>query len=224
MLTKVCSMCKQELPKTHEYFSHHVKPSGTIVFDSRCKSCAAALKRQKRRKNPEHERALDRERYKRDHEKRLNMIRNYNQIHRNELVARMKVRWIEKGKQYKAAEHIKRLNNPEFYRERQRNDRRKHPERYSTYDKNKRAKRKKAEGRYTLRDELDQRTKQGNRCFWCSRELEGGKSHVDHIIPLVRGGTNWPDNIAITCPSCNLSKGTKLPYIEWQPPNPLNLD
>jgi hypothetical protein len=35
--------------------------------------------------------------------------------------------------------------------------------------------------------------------------------HVDHIIPLARGGTNDITNFQALCPKCNLSKGVKLP-------------
>lgn len=50
-------------------------------------------------------------------------------------------------------------------------------------------------------------------CYWCDRELDSGY-HVDHVIPLSRGGTNFIENIVISCPTCNLSKGSKLPS-EW---------
>lgn len=38
----------------------------------------------------------------------------------------------------------------------------------------------------------------------------------DHIIPLVRGGTNDPVNLTAACRSCNSSKGDKL-LSEWSP-------
>lgn len=40
------------------------------------------------------------------------------------------------------------------------------------------------------------------------------KATVDHIVPLTRGGTNWPDNLAVACPACNTSKGNRL-LSEW---------
>lgn len=38
--------------------------------------------------------------------------------------------------------------------------------------------------------------------------------HIDHVIPLARGGTHTPENLAPACGSCNSSKGTK-PVDEW---------
>ena len=35
--------------------------------------------------------------------------------------------------------------------------------------------------------------------------------HVDYIMPLFQGGTNWPDNLQLLCPRCNRAKGSLLP-------------
>lgn len=51
---------------------------------------------------------------------------------------------------------------------------------------------------------------QRRRCAIC-REKLGKKYHVDHIVPLARGGTNNRDNIQITCEPCNLAKGARDP-------------
>jgi len=41
--------------------------------------------------------------------------------------------------------------------------------------------------------------------------------HIDHIIPLSRGGTNLIENLEPICVTCNLSKHdkTKEEYLEW---------
>jgi 5-methylcytosine-specific restriction endonuclease McrA len=44
---------------------------------------------------------------------------------------------------------------------------------------------------------------------------------VDHVIPLSRGGSNWPTNLVCACGQCNSRKCDKLPWLEWQPKNPL---
>jgi len=87
-----------------------------------------------------------------------------------------------------------------------------HPELIKTIHRNRYAHRKGAQGKYTPNDIEKQFNAQKGKCYWCNRKLT--KYHVDHIIPLVRGGSNWPDNIVIACPSCNTSKGDKLPH-EW---------
>lgn len=42
-------------------------------------------------------------------------------------------------------------------------------------------------------------------CAYCGMTLNG-KYHVDHVVPLSQGGSNGPDNIALACAPCNLSK------------------
>ena len=51
---------------------------------------------------------------------------------------------------------------------------------------------------------------QRHRCAACRRSVRGSY-HIDHIIPIARGGTNDRRNIQILCPTCNLSKGAKDP-------------
>ena len=45
----------------------------------------------------------------------------------------------------------------------------------------------------------------GGVCSYCGGPYE----HLDHAIPLSRGGTNWPANLRTACRPCNLSKGSK---------------
>ena len=35
-------------------------------------------------------------------------------------------------------------------------------------------------------------------------------NHVDHIVPLSKGGTNLRQNLQLLCPACNLAKGAKV--------------
>lgn len=77
-----------------------------------------------------------------------------------------------------------------------------------------------AKGTYSPDDIARQYSKQGGRCYWCGNQLNNAY-HIDHVIPISRGGTNWPANLVCACQFCNLSKGNKLPYTEWTPSNPI---
>lgn len=48
-------------------------------------------------------------------------------------------------------------------------------------------------------------------CVYCKCDIKI-KYHVDHIIPLSKGGTHTPENIQILCPTCNVKKWAKLDY------------
>lgn len=53
------------------------------------------------------------------------------------------------------------------------------------------------------RDYIRQRA--GGKCFYCEEWLHVGW-HVDHLIPLSRGGTNDMDNVTASCKACNSEK------------------
>jgi 5-methylcytosine-specific restriction endonuclease McrA len=84
-----------------------------------------------------------------------------------------------------------------------------HPESKRADCHNRRARLKKAPGRHTRHDVLALKLKQRNRCANCNRSLKPGY-HVDHIIPITKGGSNWPSNLQLLCPRCNLRKGNRI--------------
>lgn len=51
---------------------------------------------------------------------------------------------------------------------------------------------------------------QDRRCHWCAVDCSDD-FHIDHIIPLSRGGEHELHNMAVSCPSCNLRKNAKMP-------------
>lgn len=91
--------------------------------------------------------------------------------------------------------------------------RKNHPDMVRASDRTKRAKRKKAEGRHTAEDVLNILRQQKYRCANCAVSVKD-RYHVDHVMPLVKGGSNWPDNLQILCPTCNNKKHSKDP-IQW---------
>lgn len=68
-----------------------------------------------------------------------------------------------------------------------------------------------ADGRYTPLDILKIYAWQQGKCYWC-KALVGNTYHVDHIVPLARGGSNRPENLCVACQPCNNHKYTKMPY------------
>lgn len=52
---------------------------------------------------------------------------------------------------------------------------------------------------------------QGCKCAVCRTDLKKSGKHIDHIIPLAKGGANIPSNVQLLCPTCNRSKGSKDP-------------
>ena len=50
--------------------------------------------------------------------------------------------------------------------------------------------------------------KYDGKCAYCGKYCKE-KYHIDHKLPLSRGGTNEFRNLALSCPHCNLSKNDK---------------
>lgn len=46
-------------------------------------------------------------------------------------------------------------------------------------------------------------------CEYCS-SIIGNDYHLEHLIPLCKGGNNETKNLGISCSSCNLEKGSKI--------------
>ncbi|EKD43052.1 MAG: hypothetical protein ACD_72C00479G0003 [uncultured bacterium] len=55
-----------------------------------------------------------------------------------------------------------------------------------------------------LRYEILQRD--GSRCVICGKTTKDDILVVDHIVPVVRGGTNSPNNLQTLCRACNHGK------------------
>lgn len=53
-------------------------------------------------------------------------------------------------------------------------------------------------------------------CFYCNDVFNSKLAHVDHVVPLSRGGQHSVTNFCVSCPKCNLSKNDKL-VEEWKP-------
>lgn len=59
-------------------------------------------------------------------------------------------------------------------------------------------------------------TIQNNKCYYCENLLDlsaNGNVHLDHYIPLSKGGKHSCGNVVWSCSTCNLKKGTILPEI-----------
>lgn len=97
----------------------------------------------------------------------------------------------------------------------------KFPEKRALAQRNRKARKKGAGGSYTEQDVASLISSQKGKCVNCQSELihEGkNKYHMDHIIPLSKGGRNDKYNLQILCAPCNIKKSDKDP-IEWAQKN-----
>lgn len=95
------------------------------------------------------------------------------------------------------------------------------PDKAAANNRNRRARKRSANGRHTAEDVNAIFESQRGMCASCPAKLiKSGKNryHVDHIVPLIRGGSNDKYNIQCLCPSCNMRKNAKDP-MEWAKQN-----
>lgn len=89
--------------------------------------------------------------------------------------------------------------------------RKKNKTKVRSYASNYRARANSAAGSFTSVD-IDSIFKQQNgKCAYyrhCRTKLRTGY-HIDHIIALINGGTNFPSNLQLTCANCNCRKNRR---------------
>jgi 5-methylcytosine-specific restriction endonuclease McrA len=164
----------------------------------------AALK-ERRKSDPEKFRQYKRDDYQKHRPKRLATVRAYYRTNTEKAQA-SGVAWRKKHpeKSRAIARKWASANYDKILEWQQKN-----PEKVRVYARNAQARRRAAlyacEGSFSKSD-IDRIKKlQRGLCAYCRCKLNS-KYHVDHITPLAKGGSNWPSNLQLCCPPCNLTK------------------
>lgn len=138
------------------------------------------------------------------------------------------LRWREKNLEWfraqnREAARLKRIENPEKAREKNRETRRRlwstNPEKAREQDRARHARRVARRGGTTAcrpRGAPDGWAGQlldfqGERCAYCRDPLPERGWHLEHVVPLSRGGEHVWENVVASCLRCNMIKGAKLP-------------
>lgn len=219
---KHCSSCHQDKPATTEYFAIHNKAKdGLRGF---CKACVRA-----RYSDSEKKAEYDR-RYREENRPRILASKKLYYESNKESIGQRRKQWQEVNRDT-LSEKRKRVfqknyANPEWRAKlfaRGKNWIRANPEKARTMWRKSIRRRVEREhsapGHHTEKDIKHQYEAQRGKCYYCGCDL-GGTYHTDHVIPLVRGGSNGMENIVVACPACNMAKGSKLPT-EWDGSNRL---
>lgn len=59
--------------------------------------------------------------------------------------------------------------------------------------------------------EISNIIRRSKKCYWCGVPLKNKKVHIDHYVPLAKGGLNSIENLVVSCAKCNLTKNAKDP-------------
>ncbi len=154
------------------------------LLNNTCVACKSQRDRAVYRSNPEPVKARVAKRKADCTEQVRAAGRVYYEMHKKEIVDR-KRRW--------------RKNNPDHVRAKSR-----------IYSAKRKARKLEIGGDHSLEDIVRILRLQKRRCACCKVKLVSAY-HVDHIVPLARGGDNSARNIQVLCPPCNWSKHAKDP-------------
>ena len=190
--SRACTKCKEVFPRTPEFFKTAKRMKDGL--SSWCRGCH-------NRKNLE--------RYHADPEPILEKQRAYFQATREARVAANR-EWRRKNpERARAADAAYRERNREHLRSYHAEWWKKNSERVAEYARFRTAVRSAAaRGAVGCAEEQAVRGRVevwGERCWMCGKPWEC----IDHVIPVKRGGTNWPANLRPACRSCNARKSSK---------------
>lgn len=223
------------LPATTEFFSPEKKSADRLEY--RCKACLAAKAKAYVNKNPEKVKATKKQ-YRESHkdeitqynaeyqrrlpkEKKREYDQRYYERHVDDL--RVKARKYRTENLDRLREYDKhRTRSPEsLERARARNRARSKTTegrlKQMVHVRNRRARLQNADGKHTQKDIQEMFEEQNGLCAYCGIRIfwEIPRDiHVDHIMPVSRGGSNDTSNLCLTCSDCNWSKNDST-VDEW---------
>lgn len=204
-------------------YGHHAE---RVTSSSTCLVCDAERKKVYREENPEkakaclrasrlkhlEQRKLDSKIWRENNADYLRASKKEYREKNKEKVAEVKSRYYQENKAAcleKSKQH--RLDNIERYKQARKAWRENNRQAIRTNNRNRQIKLRMTEGSHTAKDVLAIYEMQKGKCAACRRSLRDNNYHVDHILPLALGGSNWPRNLQVLCPFCNMSKGAKKP-------------
>lgn len=165
-----------------------------------------------RDKNRERYNAYCRDYYQQNKEQHAVHVRNWMQANRERINELGRKRYYADHEKTKEMIRRKYQRNAEKLRIKQSIYKRNNPLLHRIREAVRRARANNSGGRFTKAEALQRFEQQGGRCYYCGCILE--VYHLDHVVPLSRGGSNDISNIVCACVSCNLSKRAKL-ISEW---------
>lgn len=191
---KTCCICKSNL----EYDSFHNNKSSKDGKANQCKSCAKKYKSKKifKSKLPE-----NRKIYYHKNKEHINSLRSYNSdnyklryLNNKDKIKSYNKKYYDNNKcLVKIKQKEYRLNNKEVILVRNRARR----ELIKNF-------------KISQRDIINLLNLFDNKCYYCGIGVKRGINlHLDHKLPLSKGGQHEINNLVPACITCNLRKGTK---------------
>jgi 5-methylcytosine-specific restriction endonuclease McrA len=209
-----CAECGQEKDRKAFVVNKGNGKIATSIFCPKCRknrlkpeSKEKMLRSQRKRYWKNHERELARNKAYYESNRELVLFKQNATVNRERKNERGREHWLEhredelnRGREYYLA-------NPEKVDARVREWRRRNPERIRSYWAQRRVKTSGIDIQ-SIRGRIEV---YGHTCAYCGAPYD----HIDHVIPIARGGRHIAANLRPACKKCNLRKGSKK-YGEWK--------
>ena len=198
---KICARCKCPKP-IGDFNKNSLKPDGLQIYCKVCKreyylANAEVVKARSRRyyaSNTESVNKKNKARYRKNKDKYLAACRTYYLENKPKIQAYYKE--YAKNNRARVAAH------KYAYRER-------NPEKYQVYAENRRSRKALAPG-FCTPDQWQARWDlYGGKCYLRLDGCTINATAIDHVVPLSKGGTNWPANLRPICNHCNSVKSDR---------------
>jgi 5-methylcytosine-specific restriction endonuclease McrA len=169
---------------------------------------------------------------------KIQYLREYRAKNRDALIAKARARYKANPEIFRAQKRKSWMKKPEVYRERcrqyhaasadkRRAHRDKHRDRYQADWRRYWARDKARASRRLYRSKTRRRAaeqsiqwesidrveiynRDGGLCRYCGLAVTEKGWHMDHIVPVAKGGPHIKSNVCVSCPGCNLKKSTKV--------------
>lgn len=189
--TTQCSLCGNTYPRSPQYFLPSKYRDGLTAY---CRECNREKCRIYYHKHKEEKR-----------EQELERGRVFYRNNRYEILAHQRQQKLLNKERVLAIQ-----------REATKRYKKNHPEQQRRHEKLKRNRKYNADGFHTSQEISSLFRDQEGYCFHCGVDIILVGYHIDHWVPLSRGGSDYIANIRLLCPHCNQVKYNKLPH-EWSP-------
>lgn len=205
---KTCTKCGQTKP-IDNYSKHNGQKSSKSGYRSECKSCQVIANQNYRQRNREKINEAKRVYANKNKDQKAESDKKYREKNKKKIA--------DRGKQW-------RIDNYEYQKQKAALWREKNKARKAITDKAWAQNNKENVRNISLRrrakiatNGIFKVTKKeivvllNKGCLYCGKEAE----HIDHIIPISKGGRHSIGNLTGACAGCNLSKGARF-VTEWK--------
>ena len=176
-----------------------MKQKGALYCSARCSENASQIRY--RHRNPEKFRERSRRQNSKPERKEYN--RAWAKTQQRAYTPEQRARKLAKKKEW-------RQNNGDIIRANNEKWRKAHPDSLRDFQSARRARKR---GNTCDKPAIIKAaiSKAKNVCYWCGKRLSQNGYHIDHIMPLCKGGPHAAHNLVKSCPACNSKKSGQHP-------------